>query len=519
VQLVFLYGPPGVGKYTIGVELAAQTGFRLFHNHLTVNLVSAVFERNSDVWLRVLRRIRRDMLTDAARQGVNLIMTSVFNGTSENVEAWRTMLEQVEAEGGSVLFVQLTCDREELFRRVEQESRRALDKLVDAVRLSELLDRFEMFSPAPFGRHLCLDVTHLAPSDSATMIIQHYGIGRVCTTPSEMVRSAVAHALGRPALDNEITIRAAAPHQSNRLYDVHVQGIHLITKEYTRADRPDAPRHEYEALRRLKSLQLAPEPVFFGPTLGPVVVYQFMEGDMWDRRVPSATELRPLAELWRRFHCLDTDGLWLATGQATPWRDIEARLRAPIEAYARRADRRSSQFRDAARLSLEALDRSLAAAAQLIPIDTPPLCFCRSDARFANVIARPDSRLGLVDWEDGGLRDPAREVADLLMHPNQEDLLDWEAWQPFLSVYTESRQDDPDFEWRLQGYLAVFPVFWLGILLADGMRRIGDGNFDTWLINDMEPNTRLRRYLARTRAWPDPDPTAVLPELGDVAFF
>jgi hypothetical protein len=33
VQLVFLYGPPGVGKYTIGVELAARTGFRLLHNH------------------------------------------------------------------------------------------------------------------------------------------------------------------------------------------------------------------------------------------------------------------------------------------------------------------------------------------------------------------------------------------------------------------------------------------------------------------------------------------------------
>ncbi len=178
MQLVFLYGPPAVGKYTIGVELAARTGFRLFHNHLTVNLVSAVFERDSDVWLRLLRSFRRDMLTEAAHNSVDLIMTSVFNGTLENAEAWRTMLEPVEAEGGSVLFVQLTCERDELFRRVEQESRRVLDKLVDAVRLSELLDRFDMCSPAPFGRHLCLDVTHVAPSDAATAIIQHYGIGQ-----------------------------------------------------------------------------------------------------------------------------------------------------------------------------------------------------------------------------------------------------------------------------------------------------------------------------------------------------
>jgi len=44
-------------------------------------------------------------------------------------------------------------------------------------------------------------------------------------------------------------------------------------------------------------------------------------------------------------------------------------------------------------------------------------------------------------------------------------------------------------------------------------------NFDRWLINEREPNARLRRYLARARAWADPDPTAALSKLGDVAFF
>jgi hypothetical protein len=336
-------------------------------------------------------------------------------------------------------------------------------------------------------------------------------------TPSETVRIVVARVIGRPALDNEFTIRLAAPHQSNRLYDVRVDGMHLIAKEYLRADLPDAAQHEYQALRRLDSLQLAPQPVFFDPSIGRVVVYRYMEGEMWDRRVPSAAELRALAELWLRFHDLRADGLWVATGQAMPWSEIETGLRAPLDAYALWADRRSSQFRDAARLSIEALDRALAVAARSMTPKTP-MCFCRSDARFANVIARPDGRLGMVDWEDSGLRDPAREVADLLMHPNQEDLLDWNAWQPFLSVYAESRRDDLDFEQRLQACVAIFPVFWLGILLSIGMRRYAEGRLGTWRINDMEPNTRLRRYLARALAWPDPDPTATLAQLGDMHF-
>jgi hypothetical protein len=332
------------------------------------------------------------------------------------------------------------------------------------------------------------------------------------------VRDAVARAIGQPAHDGEVTLRPATAHQSNRLYDVRVQGQHVIAKEYLRADRPYAPRHEYDALCRLEALHVAPEPLFFDPSGGPVVVYRYMDGEMWDRRVPSAVELGALAELWLRFHSLGTDGFWLATGQASSWAEIEARLRAPLQSYAAWADRRSPQFRDAARLCLEALDRSLAAAVRLIPRQTP-LCFCRSDARFANVIARTDGRLGLVDWEDSGLRDPAREVADLLMHPNQEDLLDWDAWQAFLSIYGDSRRDDSSFEGRLQGSLAVFPVFWLGILLEDGMQRIAGGLLDTWRVNEMEPNIRLRRYLARAQAWPAPDPAVALAKLGDLAFF
>jgi hypothetical protein len=87
------------------------------------------------------------------------------------------MLEPVEAEGGAVLFVQLTCERTELLRRVEQDSRRRLDKLVDRVRMTELLERFHLFSPVSFGRQFSLDITHLPPSDAAATIVQHYGIG------------------------------------------------------------------------------------------------------------------------------------------------------------------------------------------------------------------------------------------------------------------------------------------------------------------------------------------------------
>ena len=43
MKLILLYGPPAVGKLTIAKEIARLTGFKLFHAHLTSDLVEAFF--------------------------------------------------------------------------------------------------------------------------------------------------------------------------------------------------------------------------------------------------------------------------------------------------------------------------------------------------------------------------------------------------------------------------------------------------------------------------------------------
>ena len=65
---LFLHGPPAVGKLTIAREVAEQTGFRLFHNHLTVDLVLSVYDFGTpgfialreQIWLAVIRRSLAD---------------------------------------------------------------------------------------------------------------------------------------------------------------------------------------------------------------------------------------------------------------------------------------------------------------------------------------------------------------------------------------------------------------------------------------------------------------------------
>jgi thiamine kinase-like enzyme len=128
--------------------------------------------------------------------------------------------------------------------------------------------------------------------------------------------------------------------------------------------------------------------------------------------------------------------------------------------------------------------------------------------------------LGLIDWEDSGLRDPARDLADLITHPNQEDLLHRNDWQAFLTPYLARRgQLDATIQARLHLYLAIFPIFWLAILLEHGIQKARKGTVSGWHTNRLPTNERLRRYLARAQAWPDMDFHQQLAALESIEFF
>ena len=171
MRVVYLYGPPGVGKLTVGTALASLAGFRLFHNHLTVNLATAVFARESEPWRELIRHVRRDVFAAASREGVSLVYTGVYLGTEEQTEAIRTMLQPVHEGGGDVYYVQLTCEREEHLARVQNPARRLHQKLTDARVVEE---RYTGDPTMPFAPHLRLDITHLAPEGAAERIVAHF---------------------------------------------------------------------------------------------------------------------------------------------------------------------------------------------------------------------------------------------------------------------------------------------------------------------------------------------------------
>lgn len=65
-----------------------------------------------------------------------------------------------------------------------------------------------------------------------------------------------------------------------------------IAKGYLKPDELEvAPLREDKALQLLSPLDIAPGPIFYEPSVGPIVVCEFMEGEMWDRRPVNAIDL------------------------------------------------------------------------------------------------------------------------------------------------------------------------------------------------------------------------------------
>jgi len=178
--LVFLHGMPGVGKLTVGEELAAHTGYRLFHNHLTVDLATAVFEFGSPGFVDLREHIWLEVFRRAAEQEVPLVFTFAAERTVGEAFVERAR-DVVERAGGEMVFVELRCEPGELARRVESPGRRRYGKLDSAEALRALAGEGVVYDlDVPDGvRSLSLDTTALSPADAASEIIDRLKLWRV----------------------------------------------------------------------------------------------------------------------------------------------------------------------------------------------------------------------------------------------------------------------------------------------------------------------------------------------------
>ena len=172
MKLIFLYGLPAVGKVTVARELARLTGWRLFHNHLTVNLALALYDFGTPGFIA----LRETIWFAAFRQALaDRVPVVIFTFNPENSVPQRFIDElfaEVRRDGGEVIPIELTADNAAIEQRLASASRHQDGKLVDLELFGRLRREGIFNSPVIPNPRLRIDTTTHSPLEAATLIVR-----------------------------------------------------------------------------------------------------------------------------------------------------------------------------------------------------------------------------------------------------------------------------------------------------------------------------------------------------------
>lgn len=190
-DLIILFGPPAVGKMSVGAELSRLTGLPLFHNHLPIEVVIRVFPFGSDAYNRLVRQYRKLMFEEVAASDLpGIIFTFVWDLNDADDKAFIDEIAETFSRA-RVCFVELFATLETRLDRnatpqrlAEKPSKR--DAAFSRERLLAAEGEYRMNSAGDFyypERHLKIDNTHLSAEQAAQRIIDHFGLRSARGTP------------------------------------------------------------------------------------------------------------------------------------------------------------------------------------------------------------------------------------------------------------------------------------------------------------------------------------------------
>lgn len=184
MKFIWIIGPQAVGKMTVGQELAKRTNMKLFHNHMTIDLVTQIFDYHSKEGKHLIKLFRQSIFEEAAKSDLEgLIFTYVLAyNLQSDLDYVKNVTAFFESNNIEVYFVELEATVEERLARnrtpnrlQHKPSKRDLqwsdqDLLtsVDKYRLNSMEDDLK------HNNYLKINNTNLSASEVADKIITYF---------------------------------------------------------------------------------------------------------------------------------------------------------------------------------------------------------------------------------------------------------------------------------------------------------------------------------------------------------
>jgi hypothetical protein len=181
MNFILIFGPPAVGKMTVGSAIRTRTGIPLMHNHLAIEPALMFFPYGTPSFHRFVRTFRETVFEESIKSGLKgLIFTFAWNldGGEDNRFVQETC-ELFEKSGAGVTLVELKANLSQRLIRNKSEERLQEKPTKRDIKTSEfrLLEAEKLYRLNSDGKlpvkyqHLIIDNTHLSPEEVADYVI------------------------------------------------------------------------------------------------------------------------------------------------------------------------------------------------------------------------------------------------------------------------------------------------------------------------------------------------------------
>lgn len=115
--------PSRIRKMTVGQELAKLTGYKLFYNHMTIEMIRLIFDYDKDVFWKMNTLIRAQVFEEFAKSNEKgIIFTGCFD-FGEEFEQYKADFDKWVKSFDKTYVVELEADLDERLRRNRTENR------------------------------------------------------------------------------------------------------------------------------------------------------------------------------------------------------------------------------------------------------------------------------------------------------------------------------------------------------------------------------------------------------------
>lgn len=186
MKCVIIIGPQAVGKMTVGRAIAEKTGYKLLHNHMTIDFILNFFEWDSDAFKRLDNLFRFSLMEEVAKSDLpGFIFTFMFAlNRPEDWEYVRKIEGVFHAQDHEVVYLELEASED--VRNERNTTPLRLEHKPSKRNIEESQKRFLEFGknyrlnsePGEFeGRkHLRINNEKLSPKEVAKKAIREFSL-------------------------------------------------------------------------------------------------------------------------------------------------------------------------------------------------------------------------------------------------------------------------------------------------------------------------------------------------------